>query len=332
MHFMIGCVLLLVITSAKCSKRDKLQNRINILEQKLFHDSKEFREDISALISMANQSSPVSADHGKCKCEIDHSKTVPPSRYHLISSNCKDNYTQQSMNLMKKALSEEKQHTRKLISEVKTAAMNNLNKIVEVYEDIKKELNEVRFMQETCDNRFNKILESQNLIQDDIRSIHNTLDTVTKDTNISKKLEKRVGILETASNTLWHIHESSLYFVGKEAKNWSEAVDVCKTLGAYLAQVDDSSENEFLTNLAKTTYEGSGYGVWLGGSDLSKEGIWIWEHSETQIAFDNWATEEPNGNRIENCLHMYRHVNWKWNDLRCKRELGYICEKKLILV
>ncbi|XP_053378990.1 C-type lectin domain family 4 member K-like [Mercenaria mercenaria] len=327
---LICCVLLIVITSAKCSNCDRLQNRMNILEQKLFHDSKEFREDISALISKANQSPSVSADHevdhGENNCEIDHSKTVPLSQ---VSSNIKDDYVRQSMNVMKKALSEEKQHTRKLISDVKTAVMKNLNKIVQLYEDIKKEVNDVKVTQSTCDNRFNKVLDSQNLIQDDLRSIHNTLVTVTKDTkDISNKLEKHADIQEVASKTLWHIHKNSFYLVGKEAKNWPEAVGVCKTLGAYLAEVEDSSENDFLTSLAKTTYKNSsGYGAWLGGSDSSKEGIWIWENSKTNITFDNWKTDEPNGNRNENCLHMYRQVNWKWNDIRCTKEMGYICER-----
>ena len=40
----------------------------------------------------------------------------------------------------------------------------------------------------------------------------------------------------------------------------------------------------------------------------------------------NWGPSEPNGGRKENCLHLFKVLDWKLNDISCVHRAGYICE------
>ena len=65
--------------------------------------------------------------------------------------------------------------------------------------------------------------------------------------------------------------------------------------------------------------------MWLGASDIAKEGTWIWESSKTALTYSNWFANEPNNERNnENCLHLWAYANW--NDLNCDATFSVLCE------
>ncbi|CAC5391768.1 unnamed protein product [Mytilus coruscus] len=68
---------------------------------------------------------------------------------------------------------------------------------------------------------------------------------------------------------------------------------------------------------------------WLGGTDIEKEGDWIWSTSQTDIIFNDWSVGQPSNSKgEEHCLQMKLRYNLKWNDDPCTEGKRFICEKK----
>ncbi|VDI53177.1 Hypothetical predicted protein [Mytilus galloprovincialis] len=67
---------------------------------------------------------------------------------------------------------------------------------------------------------------------------------------------------------------------------------------------------------------------WLGGTDIEKEGDWIWSTSQTNITFNDWHVGEPdNWNDQHHCLLMTLRFNLEWADRSCGDINRFICEK-----
>ncbi|KAH3858341.1 hypothetical protein DPMN_100964 [Dreissena polymorpha] len=123
------------------------------------------------------------------------------------------------------------------------------------------------------------------------------------------------------------MYEKSEYIVVNTSMNFQDATECCKQMSAHLPEVQDREENDFL-------WKSFGY-IFLGGTDLEREGLWKWAHSGTSIplrsqaGFQNWRDGEPNnvkGN--ENCLEL--STSGYWNDLSCgvhmHRHMKVVCE------
>ena len=69
----------------------------------------------------------------------------------------------------------------------------------------------------------------------------------------------------------------------------------------------------------KPTCTGEKAGLWLGATDITTEGTFVWENSGKPLAYTNWSNGEPNDlSHIENCLHMWCYFeNGYWNDVPC---------------
>lgn len=74
---------------------------------------------------------------------------------------------------------------------------------------------------------------------------------------------------------------------------------------------------------------------WIGLSDASEEGSWVWMSSQTPLAatyYTNWFRNEPTrfiDGEPENCVEIYPHLGGTWNDAPCTEIHNYICEKSL---
>lgn len=96
-------------------------------------------------------------------------------------------------------------------------------------------------------------------------------------------------------------------------------------MGGYLAEIGDQHENEFAVENVRML----GQSVWLGASDLDKEGTFVWSYSKGRLdySFTGWNYGEPNGGTGENCVTLETYH--KWNDRSCLYELYYVCEMQL---
>ncbi|KAK7467835.1 hypothetical protein BaRGS_00036941, partial [Batillaria attramentaria] len=127
----------------------------------------------------------------------------------------------------------------------------------------------------------------------------------------------------------WSKFQSSCYRVVKTKLSWTEAKDDCKRRDGTLAEIGTSEENEFAKGLAKKS--GGGVSVWLGGTDSSDEGTWVWDASRRPVQFTEWADNEPNNwkgisSNGEDCLEIRYNYNFKWNDVTCSLKQYHLCE------
>ncbi len=153
------------------------------------------------------------------------------------------------------------------------------------------------------------------------------------------------------------------YILIKEALSWVDAAKCAVSKGGYLAQINNKAEQNYLfkqlkneaqINLQSTiAYDGGGASyVWIGGTDLQHEGIWIWDgdhdnhgrqfwqggingHS-IDHSYVNWGHEPDNFGGHQNALG-FALTEWplgqgnlgqpgEWNDLNEKDRLFFLIE------
>ncbi|XP_048749438.2 perlucin-like protein [Ostrea edulis] len=144
-------------------------------------------------------------------------------------------------------------------------------------------------------------------------------ETITKlETMIKCKRECSKG---------WKRYGQSCYMINKQSLSWSDAVESCRNLSAYLAEIDTKGENDFIQKMLKeNNYFDQ---VWLGGTDKTNETTWIWIFSGSPLRFKNWMKGEPNDQSgREDCMEMYVK-DGGWNDNGCSSSFLSVCEKDL---
>lgn len=68
--------------------------------------------------------------------------------------------------------------------------------------------------------------------------------------------------------------------------------------------------------------------LWIGASDTSKEGYWIWDNGGRPMypGFANWAPRQPDDGSTDEDCHQYMNASFAWNDDQCENQFGGICE------
>lgn len=343
--------MFLVVTVLGCGVMalpyNRLEGRLNILEQKVFHDARVFREDIATIFQKL-------ANLNESEDNAEKAVTV------VEMVNKLDDKTDTRL---KRAFHQEKQFVRKYLMDFTSGLMDKLDTRLGELQNEQREI--VRLINGT-NSLYGSVkdkLENQNIvekIQNESLLLIKELNFVTRlshnnsefcvnmitDLQLSlNKLQSDISSLKAdqmnnflrIENTIkcskdGGIHfDNSCYYVNKTPLTWGEARQVCTTLGAFLAEVESQSEQDFLVKHVKEKY--SGDGTWLGGLDTEEEGTWVWSHSGRlfENVYSSWNVGEPNGGTVENCLHLNKHVNFLWNDVSCSRRMGYVCEKTLII-
>ncbi|XP_063411591.1 natural killer cells antigen CD94-like [Mytilus trossulus] len=112
-------------------------------------------------------------------------------------------------------------------------------------------------------------------------------------------MKKSTGSLQCQNG--WFKNENNCYFFSNDERNWNDTKSTCEGYGAMLVEVISSCELDFV----KTKATGYASSLWLGGTDIEKEGDWIWSTSQTDLTFAEWGVGEPsNSNGNEHCLQM----------------------------
>ena len=135
--------------------------------------------------------------------------------------------------------------------------------------------------------------------------------------------------------------EPSRYKAGKScyllslpsAVQWSDARTSCHRLGADLAVVNDEDSLQALAQLRRENkLEDQDLFVGLSGSKLR----WLWlDGKKVSDRDDLWGPYEPSGDgKCGSFLNARSNstwdgYGWRWNDLPCATNIGYICEQPL---
>uniref|UniRef100_A0A3B4H0T1 Ladderlectin-like n=1 Tax=Pundamilia nyererei TaxID=303518 RepID=A0A3B4H0T1_9CICH len=115
------------------------------------------------------------------------------------------------------------------------------------------------------------------------------------------------------------IHRRCFLYVPR-AMNWAAAERNCLSMGANLASVHTSAEHQLIQRLTAH----NGYGVtWVGGTDASGEGIWLWSDG-SRFNYQNWCGGEPNNYLKQDCLQINYSGSKCWDDQHCHVNLPSI--------
>ncbi|KAK3247161.1 hypothetical protein CYMTET_43332 [Cymbomonas tetramitiformis] len=144
----------------------------------------------------------------------------------------------------------------------------------------------------------------------------------------------------------WHHFNNHCYFKSTEANPDilpSDARAACHAVGAELTSIQSAEENDFIASLAARDM------LWLGGSDITREGAWTW-HDGTAWSYQNWwrGSAAASNTRVGeegqfDCL-MMNYAIWhycgscvgEWSHYPCngwddgygsQRRAKYICKK-----
>merc|ERR1712062_26779 len=130
----------------------------------------------------------------------------------------------------------------------------------------------------------------------------------------------------------FRILDSCLWVSPKETKlTYDDAYMFCKRKipGGKLFEPLSKAHNDYAKDLVDAI-DGETYAnyLWLGINDHMEEGQYVYTKSDEPILFENWYENQPDNGPTQNCIGQNPN-NAKWNDLGCKQEHRFICEKYL---
>lgn len=114
----------------------------------------------------------------------------------------------------------------------------------------------------------------------------------------------------------WTVTENKCFIANHTQMSWYAARLACERHGANLAVVEDTMENDIVTQL-KTSH------AWIGLTNSS--GTWAWADDAKSLTYSNWNTNEPNSS--ESCVYLFHSesANGTWGNARCESPMEYIC-------
>ena len=128
----------------------------------------------------------------------------------------------------------------------------------------------------------------------------------------------------------WSINSGSCYNLSSSKQSFPDAVTWCKaTPGAYLVEIQSSSENSFVAGLRGNT------NLWIGYSDQQIEGSWLWNNTGLPGRYTNWhkysdGSREPgNYNGVQHCAQLSGSGSHSltWDDRFCADKIQFVCER-----
>jgi Lectin C-type domain len=126
--------------------------------------------------------------------------------------------------------------------------------------------------------------------------------------------------------------DGSCYAPLTTLRTWAGARQGCRSLGAGwdLASIRSDEVNRFLAELLPNE-------TWIGASDGSVEGSWIWVDDGTPfwrgdstgnpvgVAYVNWDQTQPNGGVNVDCARLVPAASGAWGDLSCAELRRAVC-------
>ncbi|XP_069114688.1 perlucin-like protein [Argopecten irradians] len=126
----------------------------------------------------------------------------------------------------------------------------------------------------------------------------------------------------------WVSNCDHCYFFSRDTKTWFEASYMCTAMGGALVSFDTPAELQWVKGYVTRLCSGKSY--WTGLNDIRQEGRWVWNPTNGNAVKNvDWAHGEPNSWRglNQDCMLLWHHRSYQWDDERCELPKGYICER-----
>ena len=126
-----------------------------------------------------------------------------------------------------------------------------------------------------------------------------------------------------ASNSIAFNYNNHSYKIIKELKNYTNAATCAVNDGGYLVEIADAAEqtavyNAIMSSGISTSYHsvndggGTSY-VWMGASDISTEGIWLWDGDNNGVGTNFWNGQgqagAANGSVVASAYNNWGQTN-----------------------
>ncbi|XP_049436392.1 galactose-specific lectin nattectin-like [Epinephelus fuscoguttatus] len=125
----------------------------------------------------------------------------------------------------------------------------------------------------------------------------------------------------------WTQFQDHCYIYHHASKDWADAEVSCIADGGNLATVQKPDVQAFVKKLINTATNKDDQ-TWVGATDSSKEGVWMWNDGSPFTGKGFWGKGQPdNAGKREHCLELnYRGAP---NDVPCHLKRPYVCGKRL---
>ena len=130
----------------------------------------------------------------------------------------------------------------------------------------------------------------------------------------------------SCSNSGFSVSGSTCFHVSTSQLNFANAVSACQGMGAKLATISSSTEDEKVWNLMSADGPPAQEDwTYIGLNDLQVEGAFVWQDGTSLNGYTNWYDGDPNGESQHNCVLKGHMENGKWSDVDCAEENRYAC-------
>jgi len=107
-------------------------------------------------------------------------------------------------------------------------------------------------------------------------------------------------------------------------------------MGGYLAEIQTKEQAELIASIAMVEESLTGVGSWwIGLTDMSHEGRWMWSHSSTDSSYTDWLPGHPNTepHNTDDCVSLSLYDDLLWRDVPCYAQIAAapICQRDLDL-
>ena len=113
-----------------------------------------------------------------------------------------------------------------------------------------------------------------------------------------------------------------------DSRTYDEAANQCRSIGSSLAEPRSQDENDAIINFTKTqnNFWGEDH-FWIGVNDMNQENKFISESSGQEVNFTSWSPGQPDNSNDEDCVEIWYHDNYRWNDAQCDIKFPFVCQK-----
>lgn len=140
------------------------------------------------------------------------------------------------------------------------------------------------------------------------------------------------------TNNYYQVVGGNLASLGWQTARLDAESRCFKGIQGTLASINSKGEDEFIFSLLRSLPElKEGSSAWLGATDMTSEGTWVWFSGEVfwqkgggvDGTYTNFVEGEPNNGgvtyppRNEDCLIKYAGGEGKWNDQNCYQPTNF---------